>query len=111
VHVTGWREDGKLWIARRSALEHADPGKLDNLAAGGVVAGESPRRSAIVNFGKRPVCQRPYRTRRFSGHGDPLGARDALRRARRELVIAADISLPNSFQPIGRDGEVEEFLC
>ncbi|NDF85251.1 MAG: DUF4743 domain-containing protein, partial [Gammaproteobacteria bacterium] len=41
VHVNGYRADGRVWVARRSELKRADPGKLDNLAAGGVSAGES----------------------------------------------------------------------
>ena len=28
-----------------------------------------------------------------------------------ELVIVADLELPLNFEPIGRDGEVSEFLC
>ena len=47
VHINGYRADGRLWIARRSAQKRADPGKLDNLAAGGVSAGESVRRAAL----------------------------------------------------------------
>ena len=47
VHINGLRTDGHLWIARRSRQKRADPGKLDNLAAGGVSAGESLRRAAL----------------------------------------------------------------
>jgi 8-oxo-dGTP pyrophosphatase MutT (NUDIX family) len=47
VHVNGWRPDGSLWVARRSALKRADPGKLDNMAAGGVGAGETLRACAL----------------------------------------------------------------
>lgn len=111
VHVTGWREDGRLWIARRSALKHADPGKLDNVAAGGVVAGESPRRSAI-----RELWEEAGVPTTLSRHVDFPGmvirsVRETRFGVHDELVIAADILLPNSFQPVGRDGEVEEFLC
>jgi hypothetical protein len=28
-----------------------------------------------------------------------------------ELVIVADLDLPEEFEPAGRDGEVSEFLC
>ena len=47
VHINGIRTDGRVWVSRRSELKRADPGKLDTLAAGGVLAGESFRRCAI----------------------------------------------------------------
>jgi hypothetical protein len=28
-----------------------------------------------------------------------------------ELVIVADLALPEDFEPVGRDGEVESFHC
>ncbi|NCV88232.1 MAG: hypothetical protein EBW14_20745, partial [Oxalobacteraceae bacterium] len=92
VHVNGYRADGRVWVARRSELKRADPGKLDNLAAGGVSAGESARR---VDFPGMII--RSLRETTFGMHD--------------ELVIVADLELPLNFEPIGRDGEVSEFLC
>jgi len=109
--VNGYRADGRVWVARRSELKRADPGKLDNLAAGGVSAGESARRTALreaweeagvpVGLARRVdfpgMIIRSLRETTFGMHD--------------ELVIVADLELPLNFEPIGRDGEVSEFLC
>ena len=111
VHVNGYRADGQLWVARRSTLKRADPGKLDNLAAGGVAAGESPRRTALREaWEEAGVPARLARRVDFPGmvirslRETTFGVHD-------ELVIVADLELPQDFLPEGRDGEVAEFLC
>jgi hypothetical protein len=55
VHVNGYLADGRIWVARRSQLKRADPGMLDNVAAGGVSAGESLR--SCASCGKRRACR------------------------------------------------------
>lgn len=111
VHVNGYRADGRVWVARRSSLKRADPGKLDNLAAGGVSAGESPRRTALrESWEEAGVPTRLARRVDFPGmvirsvRETTFGVHD-------ELVIVADLDLPQDFEPAGRDGEVSEFLC
>lgn len=111
VHINGFRADGRVWVARRSALKRADPGKLDNLAAGGVAAGESPRRTALREaWEEAGVPARLARRVDFPGmvirslRETTFGVHD-------ELVIVADLELPQDFLPEGRDGEVAEFLC
>lgn len=109
VHVNGWCPDGRLWVARRSARKRADPGKLDNLAAGGVGAGESARDCAIREaWEEAGVPRRLARAVDFPGmvirslRETRFGVHD-------ELVIVADLGLPEGFEPVGRDGEVESF--
>lgn len=111
VHINGFRADGRVWVARRSALKRADPGKLDNLAAGGVAAGESPRRTALREAWEEAGVPRRLATKvDFPGmvirslRETQFGVHD-------ELVIIADLELPLTFTPEGRDGEVAEFLC
>lgn len=111
VHINGFRADGRVWVARRSALKRADPGKLDNLAAGGVAAGESPRRTAL-----REAWEEAGVPRRLASRVDFPGMvirslRETQFGVHDELVIVADLELPQSFTPEGRDGEVAEFLC
>lgn len=111
VHINGYRADGGLWIARRSQQKRADPGKLDNLAAGGVSAGESLRRAAL-----RELWEEAGVPRHLASKVDFPGmvirsVRETRFGIHDELVIVADIELPVSFTPEGRDGEVEEFLC
>lgn len=111
VHVNGWRADGRLWIARRSALKRADPGKLDNLAAGGVSADETPRRCALRELWEEagvPVAL----ARRVDFPGMVIRSlRETTFGVHDELVIVADLILPDGFVPAGRDGEVESFAC
>lgn len=111
VHVNGYLADGRVWVARRSQLKRADPGMLDNVAAGGVSAGESLRACAI-----RELWEEAGVPREIATHVDFPGM--SLRSVREtrfglhdELVIVADIALPEGFVPLGRDGEVEHFLC
>lgn len=111
VHINGYRADGRLWIARRSQQKRADPGKLDNLAAGGVSAGESPRRAAL-----RELWEEAGVPRHLASKVDFPGmvirsVRETQFGVHDQLVIIADIPLPAGFVPEGRDGEVEEFLC
>jgi 8-oxo-dGTP pyrophosphatase MutT (NUDIX family) len=111
VHVNGYRADGRVWVARRSSLKRADPGKLDNLAAGGVSAGESPRRTAL-----REAWEEAGVPASLAGRVDFPGmvirsVRETTFGVHDELVIVADLDLPQQFEPAGRDGEVSEFLC
>lgn len=111
VHVNGYREDGRMWIARRSAQKRADPGKLDNLAAGGVSAGESPRRTAMREAWEEAGVPSNL-SRRIDFPGMVIrSVRETTFGVHDELVIVADLVLPMSFEPSGRDGEVSEFLC
>ena len=111
VHVNGWRRDGRLWIAKRSALKRADPGKLDNLAAGGVGADESPRRCALRELWEEAGVPTAL-ARRVDFPGMVIRSlRETTFGVHDELVIVADLLLPDDFEPIGRDGEVESFAC
>jgi 8-oxo-dGTP pyrophosphatase MutT (NUDIX family) len=110
VHINGVGPDGRLWIARRSAHKASSPGKLDNMAAGAISAGESPadcaRRelweeagvpgalaAAVDLAGPWLRSQRPLR----HGYHD-------------ELLLCAELRLPGDFVPCCQDGEVAEFL-
>jgi len=111
VHINGVRTDGRLWISRRSALKRADPGKLDTLAAGGVLAGESFRRCAIRELWEEAGVAREL-AREIDFPGVIIHSlREATFGVHDQQVIVADLVLEESFQPEGRDGEVEEFLC
>lgn len=111
VHINGMRADGRLWIARRSPLKASSPNKLDNMAAGAIAAGESPLECAVREL--------------WEEAGVPAGLAAAVRltgtvlhslRPLRhgfhdELLLCADLLLPDTFTPECRDGEVAGFTC
>ncbi|NNM55764.1 NUDIX hydrolase family protein [Acidocella sp.] len=111
VHMNGLvrRADGwHLWIAKRAANKKLDPGKYDNLVAGGVASGHTPFETiikeseeeaalpAVLAANARQVARFAYNMERPEG-------------LRRDVVYAYDLELPESFIPEPADGEVESF--
>ena len=47
VHINGFRPDGRIWCGIRALSKATDPGRIDNLAAGGLPAGETVMACAI----------------------------------------------------------------
>jgi 8-oxo-dGTP pyrophosphatase MutT (NUDIX family) len=109
VHLNGYvrRPDGvHLWVAKRAADKKLDPGKLDNLVAGGVPAGLSPFETLLKEAAEEaalpaglarqavPVGQFAYAMERPEG-------------LRRDVIFAYDLELPEDFVPVPADGEVE----
>lgn len=111
VHINGVRADGRLWVARRSELKRADPGKLDNLAAGGVAAGESFKRSAMRELWEEAGVPRALALKVDFPGVVIRSLRETMFGVHDQQVIVADLMVPDDFEPLGRDGEVAEFLC
>ncbi|MSR00321.1 MAG: DUF4743 domain-containing protein [Gammaproteobacteria bacterium] len=110
VHVTARREDGQYWIARRSATKRAGAGMLDNFAAGGVSAGESLWDCGIRELWEEAGVPPQLSSELFFPEVALRSLRETASGLHDELVIVAELVLPNSFQPINRDSEVAEFL-
>jgi thiamine pyrophosphokinase len=95
-------------VAKRAADKKLDPGKLDNLVAGGVPAGLSPFQTLLKEAAEEaalpadlarqavPVGRFAYNMERPEG-------------LRRDVIFAYDLELPENFVPVPTDGEVEEF--
>ena len=111
VHVNGLvRAAGGLhmWIARRAANKALDPGKLDNVVAGGVASGlglmetvikEAAEEASIpeaLAANARQVGEIRYTMERPEG-------------LRRDHLYCYDLDLPEGFIPQAADGEVESF--
>lgn len=111
VHLNGLvqRAGGPwIWVARRAAHKLLDPGKLDHLVGGGVPAGLSPLETLAKEAdeeaavppaliaGAVPVARLSYAMDRPEG-------------LRRDRLHCYDVTLPESFVPHPRDGEVETF--
>ena len=110
VHVNGFTPEGRVWRAQRAWTKATDPGMGDNLAAGGLAAGESvlscawrelheeaglvPDQLVSLTFVGSIVTERMERE---GWHSESLQVFNAL--------LQPDVT------PINRDGEVQSFSC
>jgi ADP-ribose pyrophosphatase YjhB (NUDIX family) len=109
VHIHGFLPNGDLWCGRRSDHKPTDPGLLDNLAAGGLTAGETPSTTALRELAEeaslhlpnanRLRCSGAIRTQRL----EPQGWHD-------EQLLVYTLHLSELETPINADGEVQEFM-
>ncbi|KDN38779.1 hypothetical protein K437DRAFT_251083 [Tilletiaria anomala UBC 951] len=123
VHCTGYTEDMKVWVPRRSKTKSTFPGMLDNTVAGnsslilfaspsvgGITAGESPFESmvrecgeeagledAFVRSGLRSTGAISYFYKNHQGLTQP------------EVEYTYEILLPSKVIPAPVDGEAEYF--
>lgn len=111
VHMNGYvrKEDGLyMWVAKRSMEKQNDPGKLDNMVAGGQPKGLSLKENM------QKECMEEA--------GIPEALSDNLRAAgiisynheqrhglKPDQIFVFDLEIPESFKPVEVDGEVESF--
>uniref|UniRef100_A0A8C7HC27 Thiamin pyrophosphokinase 2 n=1 Tax=Oncorhynchus kisutch TaxID=8019 RepID=A0A8C7HC27_ONCKI len=112
VHINGYcqGENGELrmWVGRRSMTKQTYPGKLDNLAAGGLAAGIGVKNTLIKEC-EEEACipediaetARPVSTVSYT-YEDEEGVFP-------ESQFVFDLELPPEFKPKIGDGEVQEF--
>ena len=112
VHLNGYVGRGdamRLWVGRRSRRKAAWPGKLDHLVAGGQPIGLSLMDNLVKEAGEEASLP-PELARR----AHPVGVVTYLvtneEGLRSDVVFSYDLELPADFQPVNRDGEVEEFF-
>jgi 8-oxo-dGTP pyrophosphatase MutT (NUDIX family) len=111
VHVNGLvkRRDGlHLWVARRAMDKHLDPGKLDNIVAGGVPAGLGLMETLIKEAAEEAAIPPELAAAAFQV-GEIDYAMERPEGLRRDILYCYDLSLPDDFVPIATDGEVEAF--
>ncbi|QWE01415.1 NUDIX domain-containing protein [Polynucleobacter sp. JS-Mosq-20-D10] len=110
THINGYTKAGNLWLGRRSETKSTDPGRLDNLAAGGIGADETPRVNA-----RRELWEEAGVPPQISDHIDPVG-RIHMRRPIQgrgfhdEQLYIYDLELADNFAPTNHDGEVSGFI-
>jgi len=110
VHINARWPDGRMLCGRRSLGKATDPGALDNLAAGGLRAGED-----LLDCARRELWEEAGVPPELSRHLRPGGAL----RSRRvepeglhdEILHVFELRLPAEFSPRNQDGEVSEFLA
>ncbi|MGD0104133.1 MAG: DUF4743 domain-containing protein [Rhodopila sp.] len=111
VHVNGLvhRSNGlHMWIARRAMDKLLDPGKLDNIVAGGVSAGLGPAETLVKEAGEEAAI--PPELASTAVHVGLIGyAMERPEGLRRDLLYCYDLMLPEDFTPQAADGEVEGF--
>ncbi|XP_076841570.1 thiamine pyrophosphokinase 2 [Brachyhypopomus gauderio] len=112
VHVNGYSRDVdgglSMWLARRSNSKQTYPGKLDNLAAGGLAAGSSVKHTLLKECEEEaciPAClaeeARAVGTVSYT-YEDEEGIFP-------ECQFVFDLELPTDFRPQIGDGEVQDF--
>ncbi len=111
VHLSGWSQDGKLWVARRSLTKATDPGMWDTLVGGLVSAGEpidlALEREADEEAGLDAAdiaTRSPLRTIARMKRQIPEGYQY-------EEVLTCECVLTDDTAPKNRDGEVMEIDC
>jgi 8-oxo-dGTP pyrophosphatase MutT (NUDIX family) len=110
THINGYTKSNLLWLGRRSETKSTDPGKLDNMAAGGISADETPWVCA-----KRELWEEAGVPPQIADQVEPVG-RIHMRRPipgrgfHDEQLYIYDLELPDNFVPTNHDGEVSGFI-
>lgn len=115
VHVNGYVETPsgpELWIGVRSADSLVDPGKLDNMVAGGQPAGLSLDENLI-----KEAAEEASVPEALARQAQPAGALSYAMELvgevpgglRRDVLFVYDLPVPEDFHPVGQDGEHSSF--
>jgi 8-oxo-dGTP pyrophosphatase MutT (NUDIX family) len=110
THINGYTSKNTIWLGRRSETKPTDPGKLDNLAAGGITADETPWVSA-----RRELWEEAGVPEQIADQIEPVG-RIHMRRPipgrgfHDEQLYIYDLELADNFVPTNHDGEVSGFI-
>ena len=110
VHINGFTPEGRIWCGVRALSKATDPGRIDNLAAGGLGAGESVLGCAI-----RELHEEAGLRAELAGQVQPAGRLVTRRREPQgwhdEALLVYNLLLPAGVEPRNLDGEVSSFLC
>ncbi len=110
VHINGFRSDGHIWCGIRALSKATDPGRVDNLAAGGLPAGESPLDCAL-----RELHEEAGLPAQIAQQVRPAGRLLTRRREREgwhdEALLVYNLLLADGVLPRNLDGEVSDFVC
>jgi isopentenyldiphosphate isomerase len=110
-HLNGYvrRNDGiHLWIARRAKDRHIEPGKLDNMVAGGLPWHISLEENLI-----KECAEEAGMSASLASHARAVGTvsylAESVNGIKPDTLYCYDIELPEDFTPVCTDGEVESF--
>jgi len=112
IHINGYvrGKDGlKLWIGRRALDKAVEPGKLDNMVAGGQPAGLSLTDNLVKEAHEEAGVPRELALRAV-----PAGAityrMEAERGLKPDTMFVYDLEVPADFVPRNQDGEITAFM-
>jgi 8-oxo-dGTP pyrophosphatase MutT (NUDIX family) len=111
VHLNGYvrhRGEIQMWIGRRSLVTFSEPGKLDQLVAGGQPAGMSLKVNLIKECWEEAGIPREIASRARSV-GAVSYCWEIPQGLRSDVIFNFDLQLPRDFTPVNRDREMEEF--
>jgi 8-oxo-dGTP pyrophosphatase MutT (NUDIX family) len=108
-HVHGLTPDGYMWCGRRALSKATDPGLLDNLAAGGLPADESPLSCAVREVAEEAGL-RCQESDFLGGWQELLTERTVPEGWHSERLFIYSLALGKDVQPRNQDGEVSEFM-
>lgn len=113
VHLNGFvREDKnkiKMWIGRRSATSGLYPNKLDQLVAGGLGAGFTPRETLIKECEEEANISKNLAQQAKSVGVITYCMTSEQGNLNRDVLFIYDLELPPNFVPENTDGETQAF--
>ena len=110
AHINGFTSTGTLWLGRRSESKQIDPGKLDNLSAGGINANET-----VVHCAIRELWEEAGVPQGIAQQINPAGTLVIHRPhpphgIHHEMLFMFDLEVPRNLVPVNHDGEVSRFI-
>lgn len=110
AHINGFTSDGRIWCGQRALDKATDPGLWDNLAAGGIPAGESAAQCAVRELAEEAgIHLLPPQQLHYAGW-----VRVRERSAddwHDEILHTFNLRLEATQVPRNTDGEVAQFQC
>jgi len=116
VHINGFvrnattEQISKLWVAKRSQTKSTWPGMLDHIVAGGQPYGVSLAENVAKECAEEAsIPPALAKTAKPTGIVSYIGLDETKQYIKRDTLFCYDLELPETFQPVPNDSEVECF--
>lgn len=111
VHLNGFVRSPtglKMWVGQRASGKTTEPGKLDQLVAGGQPAGLTLQENLVKECQEEAGLPAELASQAWST-GAVSYCRQTSQGVKPDVIFTFDLELPADFVPINQDGEVESF--